>query len=60
MSILERRAYVYYLRTGRRLPPHMFTKADGLPAERKYNPWHDELGRFTFANTGNYFPPRFM
>lgn len=47
----RRRAFSLWLRTGR-LPRW----ARAQPAERKYNPWHDQDdGRFTFAGTGRYF-----
>ncbi|MBB5687776.1 hypothetical protein [Sphingobium boeckii] len=45
-----RKAFTYYLRTGRRVPESMF-KPKHL--EVKFNPYHDPLnGRFTFAPGG--------
>ncbi len=48
----RRRAFRFWLRTGR-WP--LVRNDEGM--EFKFNPWHDSKdGRFTFANTGNYFP----
>ncbi len=45
------RAFAYYLRTGRRLPPDMFM--EGRDVELKFNPYHDPRnGQFTFAPGG--------
>lgn len=39
----NRTAFDHYLRTGERLTPEEWF----LRAERKFNPYHDEIGRFT-------------
>ena len=45
------RAFAYYLRTGRRLPPDMFM--EGRDVELKFNPYHDPRnGQYTFAPGG--------
>lgn len=49
----ERAAFVYYLRTGRRLPLSAFDSKPSKP-EAKFNPYHDPRnGRFTFAPGGS-------
>ena len=49
----ERLAYEHYLRTGQRL-----TTAEWLAvAECKFNPYHDERGRFTFSPEGSKVTP---
>lgn len=49
----ERIAFEYYLRTSRRLPSSLRTGGQ----ERKFNPYHDERGRFTFAPGGINLAP---
>ena len=43
----ERRAFDFWIRTGRIMEPKV---------EAKFNPWHDPGdGRFTFANSGRFW-----
>jgi uncharacterized membrane protein YgcG len=50
-----RQEFIYYLRTGRRLPETALN-AVAAPLEAKFNPWHDPTnGRFNFAGAGRYF-----
>lgn len=49
----ERAAFEHYLRCGEALSPAEWLER----SERKFNPYHDELGRFTFA-TGAAAPAR--
>ena len=50
---IYRLAFDHYLRTGR-----LVSVGEGLAAcERKFNPYHDELGRFTFAPGGAGLTP---
>jgi hypothetical protein len=41
----DRLAFEHYLRTGQRLTTAQFIEE----CEKKFNPYHDELGRFTFG-----------
>ena len=48
----SQRAFSHYLRTGRRLPPEMFS--EGQDVELKFNPYHDPRnGQFTFGPGGS-------
>lgn len=50
LKSLERRAFEFFLRTGRRLP----STPARTESERKFNPWHDpENGQFTDAMHGS-------
>jgi len=53
-----RRAFAYYLRTGRRLPDSEF-ESNSLETGRKYNQNHDpQNGQFTFGPGGFRFARR--